>query len=292
MYHPGLHRFAAPARPRAELWHTALGLIGITVIYLSAVYGTMGVVATQIGELRFTRLVLEMAAGSTPQGLITLLASFAPLGLAVIFVTRALHGRRAGGLFGPGAARDFGRVMLPLGVLLIVMAPLAVLDGNVFRATPLGTVLAWLPLALPLLMVQIGAEELLFRGYLLQQIAARNANPIAWMLLPSALFGALHYAPAEFGQNAIWPVLWAFAFGCFCADLTARAGNLGPALALHFTTNLSSMLIVGLYGNLDGLALYTLVINTRDPAALAPYLAIDVVAMLAAWAAARLMLRL
>lgn len=292
MHHPGLHRFAAPARPRAEIWRTAFGLIGIAVLYLAGVYGTLGVIAAQVGEWRFARLVLDMATGSTPQGLLTLLASFAPLALAVIFVTRALHGRRAGGLFGPGAARDFGRALWPLGALLVVMLPLELMDGDVFRATPPGTVLMWLPLALPLLMVQIGAEELLFRGYLLQQIAARIANPIAWMLLPSALFGALHYAPADFGPNAIWPVLWAFAFGCLCADLTARAGNLGPALALHLVTNLSSMLIVGLYGNLDGLSLYTLVINTRDAAALGPYLAVDFVAMLAAWAAVRLMLRL
>jgi len=112
------------------------------------------------------------------------------------------------------------------------------------------------------------------------------------MLLPSALFGMLHFSPAAFGQNAVWPVLWALIFGCLAADLTARAGNLGPALALHFTTNLSSMVLVGLYGNLDGLSLYTLVINTRDLAALGPYLAVDFASMIVAWLVARLMLRL
>lgn len=291
MHYPLLARFAAPARPRAEVWRTALGLVGITVIYLAALYGTLGLLAARLGELHLARLLLSMAQGSSPQGLAMLLASFAPLALAVIFVTRALHRRRAGSLFGSGAGRDFRRSLLPLAILTGVLLPLELLDGNVWRATPLSQVLGWLPLMLPLLVVQIGAEELLFRGYLLQQVAARTRNPVAWMLLPSALFGALHFAPAEYGANAVWIVLWAFGFGCLAADLTARAGNLGPALALHLVTNVASILLVGLYGNLDGLALYTLVINTRDAAQLAPYLAIDALGLLVSWAALRLVLR-
>ena len=292
MHYPRLALFAAPAAARAELWRTGLGAIGIALLYLASVYALLGLLADWLAPTTFARLMQAMSQGSTPAGLVLLLASFAPLGLAAIFVTRVLHGRGALTLLGPGAARDFLRVAGPLLAATVVLAPLAILSADVGRATPLPQVLAWLPLALPLLFVQIGAEEIVFRGYLLQQLAVRNANPILWMLLPAAIFGVLHFSPADFGQNAVWPVLWALIFGCLAADLTARAGNLGPALALHFTTNLSSMLIVGLYGNLDGLSLYTLVINTRDLAALGPYLAVDFATMIVAWLIARLMLRL
>lgn len=292
MQYPRLARFAAPAAPRAEFWRTLLGLIGIGLLYLAAVYGLMGLLSDWLAPLTFARVINAMAQGSSPLGLVMLLASFAPLGIAVIFVARSLHARSAGSLFGEGAGWDFLRVVMPLLGLVLLLTPLQLMDPDVGRATPLGRVLLWLPLALPLLLVQITAEELIFRGYLLQQIAARTSNPIGWMLLPSALFGALHFSPADFGANAIWPVLWAFVFGCLAADLTARSGNLGAALAMHFTTNLSSMLLVGLYGNLDGLSLYTLVINTRDAGALGPYLAVDFLAMVIGWLAARLMLRL
>lgn len=180
---------------------------------------------------------------------------------------------------------------VPLFGLALALFPLAFLDPNVGRSVPPATVLRWLPVMLPLLLVQIAAEELIFRGYLLQQLAARSRSPWVWMVAPSVLFGALHYSPAEFGPMALWPALWAMGFGCLAADLTARTGNLGAALALHFTNNLSSMILVGLYGQLDGLALYTIVINPRDPAAFGPYLAADVAAMLVAWLAARLALR-
>lgn len=292
MHYPRLAQFAAPAAPRAEVWRTGLGMAGIALLYLAATYGLLGLLAGQMAPLAFARLMQAMAQGSSPGGLMLLLASFLPLGAAVIFVTQSLHARPLATLLGPGALRDFTRVLAPLLGLILVTLPFQLMDPDVGRATPLGRVLSWLPLALPLLLVQVGAEELVFRGYLLQQLAARSRNPILWMLAPSALFGALHFSPADFGTNAIWPVLWALVFGCLAADLTARAGNLGPALAFHFTTNLSSMLLVGLYGNLDGLSLYTLVINTRDLGALGPYLAVDFTAMIAAWLAARLMLRL
>jgi DNA-directed RNA polymerase subunit RPC12/RpoP len=45
-------------------------------------------------------------------------------------------------------------------------------------------------------LIQTGAEEVLFRGYLQQQLAARFASPIAWMVLPSAIF-ALPALPAR-----------------------------------------------------------------------------------------------
>ncbi|MCB1398940.1 MAG: CPBP family intramembrane metalloprotease, partial [Rhodobacteraceae bacterium] len=107
----------------------------------------------------------------------------------------------------------------------------------------------------------------------------------------SILFGALHYAPSEFGANAFWPALWAGIFGCLAADLTARTGSLGAAMGFHFATNVSAIFLVGLYGNLDGLSLYTVVINTRDASQLLPYLAIDFASILVAWLVARLMLR-
>ena len=286
-----LAQMTVPARERAEPWRTGLGLGLIVVIYIGAGWLLLLVLSQTVAPLPLVGLLSEIASGSSPRGLIILLASFAPLLLGVIFVTRWLHGRAAGALFGPHMLRDFRAVLPWLVAIGLLCSALALLDRDVGRSTRLATALPWMALAIPLLMVQIAAEEVLFRGYLLQQLGARWPAPLAWMVVPSAMFAALHYNPASFGDNAIWLVLWAFAFGCFAADLTARTGNIGAALALHLVNNFTSMFLVGFYGDLDGLALYTIVINARDFTMLAPWLAIDALTILIGWLMIRLILR-
>lgn len=291
MTYPRLARFIAPARARAELWRTLLGLTGVVVLYYSALFVATAFLVATLGDGRLMALLRTVVGGSTPFGLSLTLASFLPMAAAVIFVARALHARRLVTLTGTGAGAVLRRVIGPLLGLQIALLVLQLGGPDIGRATPLATLLRWLPLAGSLLFLQVAAEELVFRGYLLQQMAARFQSRLAWMILPSALFGALHYDTASFGPAAIFPALWAGVFGCLAADLTARTGNLGAALALHFATNIGAIFLVGLYGNLDGLALYTLVLNTRDMAAIAPYMACDFALLLVNWLMIRVLLR-
>ncbi|MFD2172842.1 CPBP family intramembrane glutamic endopeptidase [Rhodobacter lacus] len=291
MTYPNLAPFVAPAAPRSEIWRSLIGLALIVAFYLGALFGGLGLVGLVAGKLELAVVMAAMARAGTPEGLSMVLATFAPLALGTLLVTRVLHRRPAASLLGQGAGRDFARVFPPLLGLTLLMVPFSFLDPHLGKSTPLLVLLTWLPLALPLLFVQIASEELLFRGYLLQQIAARWRHPALWMVLPAAIFGALHYSPGENGPSAIFLGLWAMGFGILAADLTARTGNLGPALAFHFANNLSAMFLVGLYGQLDGLSLYTLVVNSHDLGQMAPYLALDSVSMLVFWLAARLRLR-
>ncbi|HEY0213585.1 MAG TPA: type II CAAX endopeptidase family protein [Paenirhodobacter sp.] len=290
-YTPTLQAFYAPARPAAQIWRTVAGLGLIVVLYWSALIGALHLFRWIAGEAAYLRLAITLAQAATPGGVVLMLATFAPLALAVALVTRTLHDRAVATLFGPGAARNAWRSAAPLIGLSLAILPLALLDPNTAQSTPFGTLLAWAPLALPLLLVQITAEEMVFRGYLLQQMAARWRSPWLWMVAPSVLFGALHFDPGTYGPMAFWPVLWATVFGCLAADLTARTGNLGAAIGLHFANNLSAIFLLGLYGELDGLSLFTVVIDPRDPVALAPYMATDAVSMLVSWLALRLILR-
>lgn len=289
-YRP-LAAFAAPARARSELWRTAVGLVLIAGLYWLALFGGLRLVRAVMGDLTFLHVLSAIGRAATPGGMALVLATFLPMAVAVVFVTRTLHRRDAVTLVGPDAAQTALRVGLPLVGLMLALFPLALLDNNVGQSTPFVTALMWMPLALPLLAVQIGAEELVFRGYLLQQMAARSESPLMWMGLPSLLFGVLHYAPETYGTMALWPVAWAALFGCLAADLTARTGNLGAALALHFANNFSALFLVGLYGEMDGLTLFTVVINPSDPAMLMPYMLTDAAVVLVSWLAARLLLR-
>jgi hypothetical protein len=86
-------------------------------------------------------------------------------------------------------------------------------------------------------------------------------------------------------------VFWAGCFGLVAADLTARTGNLGAAVALHFTNNISAVLMVGLAGNLGGLTLYQIHLPSGDASKTLLYLALDCLGLLVSWLLARLVLR-
>lgn len=286
-----LAAFTAPARQSAEIWRTLGGTGAIAVIYLVAGWALVMLLLRSMSDIALLRLMQEVSTGSTPRGLILLLATFAPMLLAAIFVTRRFHNRSAATLFGPGTQTALRKLLPPLIGLALFTFGLTILSEHAGKSNPISTVLTWAPMALPLLAVQITAEEAIFRGYLLQQLGARWQRPWAWMVLPSALFAVLHFSPSEYGGNAIWPVLWAFAYGCLAADITARTGNLGAALAFHFANNFGSLFLVGFYGQLDGLSLYTIVINTRDLFELMPWLVLDALSILIAWLVMRLALR-
>lgn len=292
-----LTAFAAPARARAEAWRTAAGLAIIAAAYLAGmvifVHLLRALLEPAIGPWAAARLAEGFGSGRTAPGLTVLLYSFALLGLPVLLVTRLLHGRPAASLIGPPrrALADALKVTLPMLALALAMLPFAALSEQAGRRLALGEWLAWLPLALPGLMLQVGAEEALFRGYLQQQLAARFRSPLAWMVLPAALFAVLHFAPGVHGAGALAVAAWAGLFALCAADLTARTGSIGAAFGLHLATNFGAIFLVGLWGQLDGLALWNVVVDTREAGALAPLLAIDMLTLVTGWLLARVILR-
>ena len=74
-------------------------------------------------------------------------------------------------------------------------------------------------------------------------------------------------------------------------ESTARTGSIGAAVAFHMASNVSAMLIVGLAGNLDGLALWTIAVDFDSWDQFAVLLAADFLIMLCAWLIARIALR-
>ena len=288
-----LFDFVAPARARAEVWRTLVGLAIAGACYLVALQLMFFAAMVLLGPLRGTFTPAELARGSSPAALLALLFSYLPLTGGLALGLALMMNRGLGSLIGPirPAIRNFLWVAVPLLALWLALMPLSVLSDNVGRHLTLGQQLPWLPLALIGLLIQTGTEELVFRGYLQQQLAARHAAPILWMGLPALAFGALHYMPGQYGASAWFVVIWAVCFGLAAADLTARTGNLGAAVGLHFANNAASLLLVGLYGRMDGLALYNTVLNLGEPLAQLPYLAIDAVSLLVGWLAARLILR-
>ena len=190
------------------------------------------------------------------------------------------------------AVRDFFRVFR---VVLVLVAIVLVIPAPVGQQPQMHLGFAvWLPLVVPALLavfLQVATEELIFRGYLQSQLAARFAHPVVWMVIPSVIFGFLHLNPESYGENASLIALWAVAFGIVAADLTARSGSLGPAIALHFVNNVVAIMIVAMQHHWDGLALLHMPYGPQDTDHVRAALILEGPILLCFWLAARIAIR-
>ncbi len=282
---------AEPARPTAQLWRLGLGILLLVVLVMVLSRTYFNLLAEIVTAAEWPAFAREIDAGSTPRGMMALLGMFGMITLALMLVVNQLHRRRMRSLVGPWqkTSLDFIRVSIALGALSVLLWLLP--DPAGMAPLPGLPPLRWaalLPLALPLIFLQTSAEELVFRGYLQSQLAARFASPAIWVGVPALLFGLLHYDPATGGANAPVFVLSAFLFGLAAADLTARSGSLGAAFALHFYINASAFLVTAPLDHHFGLALQLLPFAMSDPAALGTWLPYDTLVMLCAWLCARL----
>jgi hypothetical protein len=287
-------RFIAPAHNNAALWRlvlgfalAALGYVALNQMFFQVVYSFLGAKSSALYE--------QLLNGSTPQAMYLLLSSFAFMTMAVGVTVRIVHRRSAFGLLGDlrPALAQFGAVSVAMLSLMFVVFVLPPWDmgGDFVANMPLGRWLYLLPFSLVAVLVQVSAEEIVFRGYVQQQLAARFRSPLVWMVLPSVLFALGHYLPYTAGENALIIAIWAGVFGIMMADLTARAGTLGPAIAVHLWNNVSAILIVSLPNDLSGLALYLAPFGMEDAAAMRDWLPVDFALMFVSWLAARLALR-
>ncbi|MCE0506946.1 CPBP family intramembrane metalloprotease [Roseivivax sp. GX 12232] len=281
----------AEARTKPALWRLLAGL-ALALIVSLALSQALLFGAVRIGG---EELLPGIIGGTTPAGLILVLSGMGTLTLGTLAATHLLHGRGLRTLIGPYglALRQAGRVF---GALVVLQALLLGLmswgfEGALIQQRALGIWLALLPLGLLAVLIQTSAEEILFRGYIQGQLAARFSHPALWILPQAALFAAGHYTAGTFGSNALGIALWAGVFGLIAGDLTARSGTLGPAMALHFVNNAMVILVISMDGMLSGLSLYTLPFSPGDETEVARAMPLEFGGLLVSWLAARVALR-
>jgi membrane protease YdiL (CAAX protease family) len=148
----------------------------------------------------------------------------------------------------------FGWAVLISAAFLIVTQTLFPTGDRIVENIAFERWLALLPLGLFLMLIQVSAEEILFRGYLQQQLAAWINNRFVYMVVPSVLFGCAHFS-TELGVTVGWMIVGATGLlGLFLADLTYRTGNLGAAIGVHFANNFGAMFYVSYQEQISGLA--------------------------------------
>ncbi|WP_282061232.1 CPBP family intramembrane glutamic endopeptidase [Roseobacter litoralis] len=283
-----------PARPKAQVWRLVIGVILIAGVFLLANQFLHQSLFTLLGSEAYGALTGR--DGQMSQlSVVFLLLSFGLLTVAVTVALKVAHNR--------GISAVFGNATLFRSQFTVVMLMLVILNAAVFALPPwdmgaplvpnvnFGAWLVVLPFAIVAIIVQVSAEEILFRGYLQQQLAARFRSPLIFLLVPSVLFGLGHYMPEEAGENANIIMVWSVIFGVLMADLTARAGTLGPAIAVHFVNNVVAILFVSMPDSLSGLALYLSPFALTDTQELRAWLPVEFAMMVVTWLAARLAIR-
>lgn len=279
------------ARARPELWRLAAGLGIVLVLYVTL----NAVLFAIIGQLLQPDQAQGLLHGTSTSAALILLLSFGFLTLGVAIAARQMQHRSLAAILGPRRLllQQFWRVLRALVILGLVMAVLPPygMGETLTQNLALSTWLLLLPVSVIAVLIQTSAEEVLFRGYIQQCLAARFRSPVIWMGVPSVLFAAGHYAPGVTGENALLVAIWACIFGMLAADLTARSGTLGPAIALHFLNNAVALLFISLPETLSGLALYLLPYDMTETGTLRQWLFVDFAVMTVSWLTARLALR-
>ncbi len=266
--------FVAPAQAWPEAWRLVAGTLLAAAVWLAA-------------ALLIFPLARLFAVEAVRRLLLLYLASFAGLILGVALAARLLQRRGLRTLIGPDGFRlgEFGLAVAAIGgVSALGLLPILWLAPPV-RQMAVVAWAAWLPLALPALLVQTAAEELAFRGWLMQGLAARFRSRAVWWLVPAALFGLMHWNTEELGRDAWLGALSAAVTGLVLADVTVRTGNLSAAIGLHFANNVVALLLISMPSPLADLSLFVM---APDPALAAPkrlLLLADIATTLAAYAA-------
>ncbi|SFT74468.1 Membrane protease YdiL, CAAX protease family [Actinopolyspora lacussalsi subsp. righensis] len=175
-----------------------------------------------------------------------LIALIPPVALTARWVQRRGFGSVVG-VLGTPRVRWFGETMLwallVFGVLFAAIITLQLMSGAPMPAFPgWRRYLAVALLAVLVVPAQSAAEELFFRGLLLQTLTAWFRTPWPGILLSSLVF--------LLGHGYTDPLVWVelFLMATIMCWLSIRTGGLEAAVAMHTANNALSLLVAGLSG--------------------------------------------
>ena len=183
---------------------------------------------------------------------VDMMAMFIFLILGVWLVVRLLHKRPFMSLITPLSCISWLRVAQGAAVFAAIYLSVSVV-GEWLSPTPAGEMeyvfqpeafWAFLPLALVLIPIQTTAEELLFRGYLLQGFGLVMHRWGA-VLVSSLLFALPHLLnPEVYGANMWIAFIPYLTTGLLLALVTLRDGTLELAIGIHAINNIIAFLLV------------------------------------------------
>jgi phytanoyl-CoA hydroxylase len=194
-------------------------------------------------------LVRHLPLGAVTE-FVAINASILMLLAGVVAAVTVLHRRSWRTLVTPYAQIDWRRMAQGAAVWAALAVVFSLIEHLVYPGRYVWSLdlQRWLPFALAALLLtplQCAAEELVFRGYVLQGLGCWLRHPLALAVLASVIFTVPHLLNPEVA--AYGPAIMAanyFMMGLFLAGVTLRDGRLELAIGAHAGNNLMLALVV------------------------------------------------
>ena len=246
-------------RRGTRFWRALLGLVLIIACWVATtvLFVLLSAVGVQMVEPEWSSLVGwpdtpealliaiidgELSGAAALVGLLGILLSFSGIWLGVWLAQLLLKAPLSSLISAMGHIR-WRRGLQAAGVTLLAMLVLGLVDASWewerYRLQAIGPLFGLgLLMGVLLIPLQAGAEELLFRGWLVQQIGRLSRNP--WLLggLTSAGFALLHGANAEAATYGFAAYLAYAAVGAVLFWTVWREGGIEVAFGIHTANNL------------------------------------------------------
>jgi membrane protease YdiL (CAAX protease family) len=181
--------------------------------------------------------------------LIMNLAPFLVL-LALLFtLVYTLHQRNILSLTTSRKSVDFKRILFSFGLIVVLtLVPFAIsyfFDNSdiVWNFHPVKFLILFV-ISIVLFPFQIGFEEYLFRGYLMQQIGIVAKNRWMPLLITSVFFGLFHSANPEVAEMGFGVMFFYIGTGFLLGIMTLMDEGMELSLGFHLGNNLMAALLI------------------------------------------------
>jgi membrane protease YdiL (CAAX protease family) len=171
------------------------------------------------------------------------MSSFIPFILATLLVVRFIHNRPVQTLITGEPRVRWKRIFVGGGIWFAIAALIATVEALLYPGRYVltfqpGELLVFVIFALILIPIQTSAEEVFFRGYLLQWIGLRLKNKWVLSVLNGLLFFLPHTANPEMAVDSTLVGLGYFVFGFVFTLVTVQDNGMELALGVHAANNL------------------------------------------------------
>ncbi len=242
---------------RSSRWLYLVSFLLIAGLYVGASIGLLLAVEALAPDLYLywdVRDWREVPLMTALFGFTFFLATFVLLLLAAFSMNWLIHGRSPRTLITANEPFRWAQMAASFSVIFLLGfatlgLTLLISPGAVVYVLDLKPFLAFLPLVLVLVPLQVLAEEVVFRGYLLQLVGRFTGLRLVLLLLPASLFWAAHLENEPVYLGGIWAILGYAAIALYLTFLALACNGLEHAIGVHLGVNLYAFLIEGVGGS-------------------------------------------
>jgi membrane protease YdiL (CAAX protease family) len=201
------------------------------------------------------QIATEASSAGPIVGYLIISVSFPFFLLGTVLAVALIHRRNPLTLVAGRRSVDWGRVGTGFGVLFALVVLSTFVEFLVYPSSfslgpSLATFVPFALLALILTPIQTTAEEVFFRGYLVQGASLISFNFLFLAVASGVLSMAPHLlANPELDSGFLLVSLYYFGFGAFFAWISLRDGTLELAIGAHAANNLFGAIVLTFEGS-------------------------------------------